>query len=73
VASKEEEELVALAWVRGDIDSSAVARAYGIPKTRTSEICQRLAQALKAWILRREENVTGSDAQIKGTIAAHDL
>jgi hypothetical protein len=57
-------QLVALAWVRGEVGLTEVAHAYGLPETSTREIWDRLTQGLKAWLLQQEgKNVIGLDAQ----------
>jgi hypothetical protein len=62
-ASKQD-QLLALAWVRGEVGVTEVAHAYRLPETSTGEIYDRLAQALKAWLVQREgKNVIGLDAQ----------
>jgi hypothetical protein len=54
-APSRQDELVALAWVRGELDFAAVARAYGLPETASSdEIFSRLSAALKAYARRRK-------------------
>jgi hypothetical protein len=59
-----QDQLVALAWVRGEVGVTEVAHAYGLPETSTGEIRARLAQGLKAWLLQQEgKNVIGLDAQ----------
>jgi hypothetical protein len=50
-----QDQLVALAWVRGELGFAEVARAYGLPETASSsEIFRRLSAALKAYVRQRE-------------------
>ena len=45
-----QDQLAALAWVRGEMGVSEVARAYGLPETSTNEIYRRLSEALKVYL-----------------------
>jgi len=59
--ASETDQLLALAWVRGEVGATGLARAYGIPEMSTNEIRQRLTRGLKAWV-KRQENVNDRDA-----------
>jgi hypothetical protein len=59
-----QDQLLALAWVRGEVGLTEVAHALGLPETSTGEIYERLAQGLRAWLVQQEsKTVIGLDAQ----------
>jgi hypothetical protein len=45
-----QDQVVALAWVRGQIELTEVARAFGLPETSMNEISRRLSRAINAYI-----------------------
>jgi hypothetical protein len=59
-----QDQLLALAWVRGEVGLTEVAHAHGLPETSTGEIYDCLARGLKAWLLQHEgKSVIELDAQ----------
>jgi hypothetical protein len=45
-----QDQLVALSWVRGEMDLAAVAKAYGLMESASNQIFERLSRALKTYL-----------------------